>query len=105
MRKFIYSFLFLLAANVTFAQQKIITGTVTGKTDKSPLAGVSVQSKSKTALTDVTGNFSFVGMKPISIKISGGDQSLTVEMEEGVKEGEQIIVVGYTSQRKQDLTG
>ena len=117
MRKFIHSLLFLLAANVTFAQQKIITGTVTGKTDKSPLAGVSVQSKSKTVLTDASGKFSieaspgdnltfsYVGMKPVSTKVSGGDQNLLIEMEEGVKEGEQIIVVGYTSQRKQDLTG
>ena len=117
MRKFIYSFLFLLAANVTFAQQKIITGIVTGKTDKSPLAGVSVQSKGKTTLTDASGKFSieaspgdnltfsYVGMKPAAIKVSGGDQNLLIEMEEGVKEGEQIIVVGYTSQRKQDLTG
>ena len=70
----------LLMAFFSFAQQKTITGTVTGKTDKSPLAGVSVQSKSKTALTDASGkfsieaspgdnlSFSYVGMKPVPLR-------------------------------------
>ena len=117
MRKLFFLLPLLLLGIFSFAQQKTITGTVTGKTDKSPLAGVTVQAKNKTVLTDATGKFSieaspgddltfsYVGMKPVTIKIANADQNLKVEMEEGVKEGEQVIVVGYTSQRKQDLTG
>ncbi len=58
MRKLLCLITLLLAALFTFAQQKTITGTVTDKTDKTPLAGVSVQSKGKTVLTDVSGKFS-----------------------------------------------
>ncbi|MEP7375199.1 MAG: SusC/RagA family TonB-linked outer membrane protein [Chitinophagaceae bacterium] len=117
MRKLLCLFTFLLAAFFTFAQQRTIAGTVTGKSGKIPLSGVSVQTKSKTVLTDASGkfsieasvgdnlNFSYVGTKPMTVKIDGSNQNLVVELEESVKEGEQVVVVGYTSQRKQDLTG
>ncbi|HRI22183.1 MAG TPA: SusC/RagA family TonB-linked outer membrane protein, partial [Panacibacter sp.] len=47
----------------------------------------------------------YVGMNLVTIKITGSTQNLSIEMEEGVKEGEQVVVVGYTAQRKKDLTG
>ena len=96
MRKLLCLFTFLLAALFTFAQQRTIAGTVTGKSGKTPLAGVSVQTKTKTVLTDVSGKFSieastgdnitfsYVGMLPVTIKITGDDQSLVIEMEEGI---------------------
>lgn len=117
MRKLIFLLPLILSGIFLFAQQKTITGIVTGKTGKAPLAGVSVQSKTKTVLTDNAGkfsieaapgdnlNFSYVGINPVIIKVDGTEQNLAVELEEGVKEGEQVVVVGYTSQRKQDLTG
>jgi TonB-dependent starch-binding outer membrane protein SusC len=117
MRRLFFLLLLSLPGIFSFAQQKTITGTVTGKTDKAPLAGVSVQAKNKTVQTDIAGKFSievspgenlsftYVGMQPVTIKITNSDQTLTVEMEEGVKVGEEVIVVGYTSQRKKDLTG
>ncbi len=117
MRKLVFLLPLLLLAMFTFAQQKTITGTVVGKTDKVPLAGVTVQAKNKSVSTDANGKFSieasvgdnlvftYVGMTTVTIKITGTSQSLSVEMEEGVKEGEQIVVVGYSTQRKVDLTG
>jgi TonB-dependent starch-binding outer membrane protein SusC len=117
MRRLFFLLILSLPGIFSFAQQKSITGTVTGKTDKVPLAGVSVQTKNKTVQTDIAGRFSieaspgenvsftYIGMKPVTVKITNSDQSLTVEMEEGIKEGEEVIVVGYTSQRKKDLTG
>lgn len=117
MRKIFFLLNFLLLAIISVAQQKIITGIVTSKTDKAPLVGVSVLTKSKATSTDATGKFtieasvgedltfSYVGMKPVTLKVAGTDQNFNVEMEEGIKEGEQVVVVGYTSQRKQDLTG
>src|SRR5258705_8584067 len=117
MRRLLFPLPFFLLGIFSFAQEKIITGVVTGKMDKTPLAGVTVQTKSKTVLTDASGKFaieisagdaltfSYVGMKTVTIKITNSNQSLSVEMEEGVKEGEQVVVVGYSSQRKKDLTG
>jgi len=117
MRKLFFLLPLLLLAVFTFAQQKTITGTVTGKTDKVPLAGVTVQAKNKSVITDVNGKFSieasvgdnlvfsYVGMNSVKIKITNESQNLSVELEEGVKEGEQIVVVGYQTQKKADLTG
>ena len=117
MRRLFFLLPLFLLSIFSFAQQKTITGTVTGKTDKTPLSGVSVQTKSKTVQTDASGKFSieaaagddltfsYVGMKSVTIKITNSTQNFTVEMEEGVKVGEEVVVVGYTSQRKKDLTG
>ncbi|MEP7109131.1 MAG: SusC/RagA family TonB-linked outer membrane protein [Ferruginibacter sp.] len=117
MRKTFILLPLLLLAVCSFAQQKAFIGTVTSKQGNTPLAGVSVQNKTKTTVTDLSGKFSiqasvgdnltfsYVGMKQVTIKITGSDQNLLVELEESVKEGEQVVVVGYTSQRKQDLTG
>lgn len=117
MRKLFFLLPLLLLAVFTFGQQKTITGTVIGKTDKLPLTGVTVQAKNKAVLTDQNGKFSiessigdnlvfsYVGMITVTIKITNESQALSVSMEEGVKEGEQIIVVGYSTQRKIDLTG
>ena len=117
MRRLLFLFPLLSLAIVSFAQQKTITGTVTAKSDKTPLPGVSVQSKNKTVLTDVMGKFSIeaapgddltltsVGRKPVTLKVTGDNLSFAVEMEEGVKEEEIVVVTGYTAQRKKDLTG
>ncbi|MEO8413628.1 MAG: SusC/RagA family TonB-linked outer membrane protein [Ginsengibacter sp.] len=107
----------LLMVLFSFGQTKTITGTVTGKTDKIPLAGVTVSSKSGSVQTDADGNFSiiasvgddltftYIGRKPTVSKITGDTRSLSIEMEQVAKEEEEIVVVGYTSQRKKDLTG
>ncbi|HEX5024571.1 MAG TPA: SusC/RagA family TonB-linked outer membrane protein, partial [Agriterribacter sp.] len=117
MRKFIFFLPFLMLAIFSFAQQKNITGIVIGKAGKTPLPGVSVQTKTQTVITGEAGKysiqgevgdnlvFSYVGMKSVSVIINGTTQNVNVELEEGVKEGEEIVIVGYSSQRKKDLTG
>jgi TonB-linked SusC/RagA family outer membrane protein len=117
MRKLFFLLPFFLSAICTFAQVKTITGTVTAKADKVPLAGVSVQTKSSTTVTDASGKFSisasvgdditfsYVGMKPVTIKLNADDATLAVEMEQTIKEGDVIVITGYTSQRKKDVTG
>ena len=65
MKKLFFSLPFLLLAIFSFAQQKTITGIVSSKADKAPLAGVTVQTKNKTVLTDNAGKF--------SIEASAGD--------------------------------
>src|SRR5689334_1243405 len=117
MRRLIVMLPMLLLAVISTAQQKTVTGIVTSKTDKSPLQGVSVQSKNKTVLTDEMGKFSiaaapgdeltltFVGRKSTTLKVTGSTLHFAVEMEVSTTEQDVIVVTGYTSQRKKDLTG
>ncbi len=116
MRKLFSLFPLLLLAMSSFAQQKSITGTVSSKADNAPLAGVTVASKAKVVQTDPTGKFSieaatgdeltftYVGFKAETIKV-GNSQTLTIQLETLARDIEQVVVVGYTTQRKQDLTG
>ena len=116
MRQFL-TIIAVLLVTAGFAQQKKVTGTVTDKITHEPLQGASVQYKKQTVTTGLDGKFSidaltgenllisYVGKKQLTVKVTAGVQDLIIEMEEGVKQEEQVVVVGYTSQRKQDLTG
>lgn len=103
---------------VELAQQKVISGMVTDK-QGAPLPGVTVQVKNTTVGT-VTGNdgrfqfsipenaeflvFSFVGMLAQEITVGDKVQFVVVmaEREIGL---EEVIVVGYGTQKKANLTG
>lgn len=105
----------MLLTTVVLAQQKIITGTVSGKTGGEPLQGVSVKSKNQTVITDVNGKFSIeatigetvnlshVGMKPSSFTVSASTQDVNLTMEEGAGSLEEVVVTGYGTQKKQVL--
>lgn len=108
-------FITMLLAVTTSAQQKTIRGTVVG-TANTPLPGVTITAKNRTAVTDSTGSFSieaavgdnlnisYVGMKPVTVKVSNAE-SLSVQMEEGAAKLDEVVVTGYQTQRKADLTG
>src|ERR1700676_2744902 len=107
----------VLLAMFGFAQQKIITGKVVSKTTNEPLQGVSVQTKNKSVITDSGGNFSipasvgetirlsFVGMNAVNVKVTDATTNLNLTMEEGINDLEQIVVTGYKTEKKVDLTG
>ncbi|NII25904.1 SusC/RagA family TonB-linked outer membrane protein [Pseudoflavitalea sp. X16] len=107
----------LLFSVMVLAQEKTITGVVVHKTNRAPLAGATVSANHKQAVTDAAGKFSiaaapgdvlsitYVGMKPVTMKVTSAMQPVTVEVEEAEKELEQFVVIGYQSQRKKDLTG
>ncbi|MCW3110869.1 MAG: TonB-dependent receptor [Segetibacter sp.] len=115
MRKLAYLLTCLLISFTVWAQQRI-TGHVVKSATKEPLAGASVSSKRSSVTTDSSGRFSilaspgdelsisYVGMQPAKVKVSGS-KDLSVELQESQSNLEQVVVVGYTSQRKQDLTG
>lgn len=102
---------------VVFAQQRRVTGTVTNQKTNKPLEGVSVQSQNKSAVTDAHGRFSieaangeiitfsFVGMKPANFRITNNTNNISVAMEEQAGDLEAVVVTGYKSERKKDLTG
>ena len=99
-------------------QQKTITGKVTDS-DGLPLPGVSVTVKGTTTGTVTNGDgeftlrmpetadvlqFSFVGMKTQEIPI-GNRTSFSVSMEAETIGMDEVIVVGYGTQKKANLTG
>src|ERR1035438_3287051 len=107
----------LLFTLFSFAQQKTVTGSVTDKSDNTPVVGATVQAKGKTTLTDNNGKFSievspgdnlvitYIGMKAVTIKITSSSQNILVAMETSTTDLETVVVTGYKSERKVDLTG
>ena len=98
--------------------EKRISGKVTDD-NKEPLPGVNVVVKGTTTgtVTDVDGNFQlsapdnaqtlvFSSVGFVSKEVSIGNQSvLDVQMEPDVKALSEVVVVGYGTQKKEDLTG
>ncbi len=117
MRKLLLLIPMLLLLASSYAQQKKITGTVTSKIDKSPLQGASIQVKNRATTTDANGKFSidanagesitisYSGMTAITIPVTDNMDDLSIEMEGSAKTEEVVVVTGYTTQRKRDLTG
>ncbi|ERJ59900.1 SusC/RagA family TonB-linked outer membrane protein [Sphingobacterium paucimobilis] len=101
-------------------QKKIkISGKVLREVDKSPLTGVSITVKSSgqsLGATTIDGTFKVeieigtvlvfksVGYLPKEIKVST-EQFLTLDMEEDLQTIEDVVVTGYKSERKKDITG
>jgi TonB-linked SusC/RagA family outer membrane protein len=109
---------FCFALNVS-AQQKTVTGTVTGTADGMALPGVNVIIKGTTngASTDFDGNysievsgpddilvFSYVGYVSKEITV-GGSSAVNITLDEDVSALDEVVVVGYGSRRKSDVTG
>jgi TonB-dependent starch-binding outer membrane protein SusC len=102
--------------NVTFQQQKTVSGKVTDSTG-APLPGVSVTIKSTTngTITDANGNyslkisaggilvFSFVGMKTQEID-TGGKTTINVALNEETVGLEEVVAVGYGTMEKKQVT-
>jgi TonB-linked SusC/RagA family outer membrane protein len=110
-------FLLLLCSASVFAQEKTIKGTV--RSADSVLAGVTVQVKGQSngTQTDINGRFSidappnsilvfsYVGFQPREIK-TGNAATMDVILAESVTNSlTDVIVVGYGSQKKSDITG
>ena len=110
--------LFLVLFQVASAQNKTITGTVTDR-NGGPVAGVSVTAKGSTrgTTTDASGRFSIsvpnnvntlvlssVGYSSQEVNISG-QTSVTVSLQDLSTSLNEIVVVGYGTARRRDLTG
>jgi TonB-linked SusC/RagA family outer membrane protein len=116
MMKQLLVLIFALCSLCVGAQNVTITGKVVDQ-DKQPLIGVSVVIKGTTngVSTDLDGNFklegengsvlsfSYVGM--LSQEVTYHGQPLTVVMEDDAKMIEDVVVIGYQTVKKADLTG
>ena len=111
--------LFLCLNSALSAQKRTITGKVTDVKDGSPLAGVTVQPKGDLRSGVTTGNdgnftltvdanvkvlvFSFIGFGTVERPITGAP--MTVGLTAGAAGLNEIVVIGYGTARKKDLTG
>jgi len=98
--------------------QRSVSGKVIDAESKAPLSGVSivVSGSTKGTSTDAQGNykidvannqrlvFSFNGYESRTLA-TGSGATLNVELDVDVKALQSVIVTGYTSQRKKDITG
>jgi TonB-dependent starch-binding outer membrane protein SusC len=87
-------------------------------TDNAPLVGVTIMvvGTSSGTVTDMDGNYSlnaapnatlrftYIGFRPVEANV-GGRNVINIVMEYGMSGLEEIVVIGYGTQRKQDLTG
>lgn len=110
----IFSMLLTFAANA----QKTVTGKVVGA-DKNPISGatIAVKNSNVATSTDADGSFSlivpserstlvvsFVGLNTIEVSASGTGP-LNITLGERTNSLTEVVVTGYTSQAKKDITG
>ena len=100
------------------SQNKAVTGVVTSATDNEPLIGVSVQVKETATggITDIDGKFSvnaeqgqtlifsYIGYQTQEIQV-GASSVINVVLKEDTEMLDEVVVVGYGSVKKSDLTG
>lgn len=119
MKKFLLSFLLLFAAvTLAFSQNSVVTGRVTDQKDGSALPGVTVTVKGSPTIgtqTDINGKYSlsvpagkvlvfkFVGYKAVELAASGS--VINASLETDSKQLTEVVVVGYGTQKRQDITG
>lgn len=111
-------FAFFAGVTTVYAQQEV-EGTVTDANDGQPIPGVNivVEGTSTGTTTDFEGQysltvpgpeatlvFSFVGYQSESVTV--GDQTtINVELREDVAALDEVVVVGYGTQRRRDISG
>lgn len=118
MKKILLIFLFWGAIiTVASAQERVITGKVTDEAGETlPSVSIVIKGTNAGTITDANGNyqitankdavlvFSFIGLE--SQEITVGDRStLNVQLKPDSKLLDEIVVVGYGTQKKSDLTG
>ena len=107
----------VLLAPLAVLAQNVVKGTVLDSQNQ-PIIGASVIEKNNTrngTVTDLDGNFtlklqrgttaivSYLGMLPQEIQAS--NENRTITLQEDLKTMDEVVVVGYTSKARKDLTG
>ncbi len=113
----VLTFFCLLLLNVASAQNFTITGTVSDDSNSPiPYASVTIKGTNKAVATDVTGKytisvpstgilvFSYLGTIPQEVAVNGKTQ-INITLKSDVTGLQQVVVVGYGTQKKRDLTG
>lgn len=116
-KRFVLLFLWLACSHAVLAQERVVTGTVKDETGSAmPGVNVLVVGTSNGTVTDASGKysisvgsgarllFSFIGYTSQEVAV-GASTTLDVSLKTDVTELSEIVVTGYASQEKKDLTG
>ncbi len=110
---------FLLLMSVSYAQERTITGTVSASDTKETLPGTSVVIKGTTtgSVSDINGKyaikvsqvpailiFSYVGYQSREIPV-GDKLEINIELQVRKTALDEVVVIGYGTVRKSDLSG
>jgi TonB-linked SusC/RagA family outer membrane protein len=110
---------FVLLSSWAFSQQIAIKGTVKSATDNKPLPGATIVVKGTSVgtVTDADGKFtvnakpdqtlliSFIGMEPQEVVVTAATKTVDVVLSEMATKIEEVVVVGYGTQKKSVVTG
>ena len=122
MKKFkcVLFLLMLCSASFVMAQETIVTGTIVSDADGEPLAGASVRVKGTNigSIANAEGFFSinlsaergtlvfsFVGFVDREEEVTGGARGLRIMLSEDARMIDEVVVIGYGSMKRSDLTG
>lgn len=108
----------LPVTNATIDQQaNVIRGTITDEKGE-PIIGASIIEKGTTngIISDIDGNFSitvpanailsisYIGYEPLEVQVTN-QKTLNIVLKEDIKALDEVVVVGYGTMKKSDLTG
>lgn len=110
--------IFLCSGGLAYAQDLKVSGKVTDASNGTPLIGVTVYVKGTAVgtVTDLDGNyfitvpksalivFSSVGYKQQEFTVENGS-AMNVSLSEETKQLDEVVVIGYGTQKKKDKTG
>lgn len=107
----------LLPVDLSTTVQTSISGVVSDAVGPLPGANVLVKGTTNGTQTDFDGNysldnvaedatlvFSYIGFKTVEVAVAG-QTTVSITMEEDASQLEEVVVTGYGSQKKKDLTG
>lgn len=117
-RNILLLLLVLISVGSLFAQDIRVQGVITDKKTGETLIGTTVTQKgtSNGTITSVTGEFtlsvpqnsvltvSYIGYLPREVKVVDGSK-LSIQLEQDNKTLDEVVVVGYGTANKRDLTG
>ncbi|HEY8780356.1 MAG TPA: SusC/RagA family TonB-linked outer membrane protein [Mucilaginibacter sp.] len=112
----IFILFLLFSADQLFAQSSVVSGTVTSKTDKSSIPGISVTIKGtqQGVITDASGKYSInakkgtiiifsgVGYQTLEVKVAG--PVLDVELDAKQNSLNEVVVIGYGTSTRANVT-
>ncbi|QZK89894.1 TonB-dependent receptor [Flavobacterium sp. CHNK8] len=111
---------FLFITTLGFSQGYDVGGVVKEASSGLPIPGVNIQVKNSSSgtTTDFDGRFyvkgvspnsvlifSFVGFKSVEYKVTQATQNLSIVLKEDANTLDEIVVIGYGSQKKREVTG
>ena len=119
MKSKLLTFTLFLLTTFGFSQSYEVSGKVVDESSNTTMPGVNiiVKNSNQSLSTDIDGKFkisnlssesvlvfSFIGFKSYELKVSKS-QNLTVKLASDSKSLEEVVVIGYGTQKKKDLTG